>query len=633
MLRSVVLFSFVLLWSSLVTACTTNGDCGSSDNTQSGLCVSGVCQCGIGFSGNQLIDPTSCSLQCSPAAVPDSVAFLIEPNVTVAADSGNLVLSVDMLPYLKQSPASVSLLNPNNGTACALMPQQLGTGKWAQSVLNDASQCGLRYVFSSAFAATVGQACWDAQAPTTETGSQYSVTFNSYKTQVEVVQQGLAPFGQAAARATTTSETSITRVFRRDYTISVATQFSPTTAPFSVIANGALRYRLVKIVYDVLGKMIAATVQTQTANTAKVMNVSVVLGASGSSGIAPVIGDVVWQSQCDASSAAGTCDQYHLIKFQDTPCSVSQAELVLSAAFVCADGRDPSLCGFVNLPTDNTYRLNNIILTYDACARVVQYGVDSSKSYLRLHTDVARTTALSAPATQGTVVYGQCNIQPTSGALFQSVTLSSLAVVQQTSNGPQNLGNQLAATFLTLLSPAQQTSPSNPVWNFDLLIDPAFFGLTNVYYLEATLDLVFTNTGPLTKRLRIPLTSLSMLRQQANVELVALNSRATPTALSQGGIFSQTFRLTASSSSSASVSTSSSGTVSAVQSSNSSSSSTVAIAVGVAVGAAVLCAVGIVIAVVIVRRRKQEQRGRASSDAPLTAVVSSIPSTIFVDAE
>ena len=67
------------------------------------------------------------------------------------------------------------------------------------------------------------------------------ITFNSYRTQVEVIQQGLAPFGQAATpdarrRQTRADETTIERAFRRDYTISVATSFRSQSAPFSVIA-------------------------------------------------------------------------------------------------------------------------------------------------------------------------------------------------------------------------------------------------------------------------------------------------------------------------------------------------------------------------------------------------------------
>merc|ERR1739848_967814 len=45
----------------------------------------GVCQCGVGYAGNRPIDPTACAFSCAPEAVPESVAFLREPNVTVGA--------------------------------------------------------------------------------------------------------------------------------------------------------------------------------------------------------------------------------------------------------------------------------------------------------------------------------------------------------------------------------------------------------------------------------------------------------------------------------------------------------------------------------------------------------------------
>ena len=128
----------------------------------------------------------------------------------------------------------MALLHPVNGSRCSLMSDELGLGRWEQSV--DAAQCRQQYVYRRAFAEAVAQECWESGAPTTETGSQYAVTFNSYRTQVEVVQQGLAPFGQTASRSVARDDTTIERAFRRDYTISVATQFKAQSQPFSVIA-------------------------------------------------------------------------------------------------------------------------------------------------------------------------------------------------------------------------------------------------------------------------------------------------------------------------------------------------------------------------------------------------------------
>ena len=121
-----VLFSFFF---SFCVGCSSDAECGSGDYLQPGLCVSGVCQCGFGFSGNRPVDPLSCALACSPPALTDSVAFLIEPNVTVAANAGKLQLDVDMLPFLKQTPANISFLHPVSGVACRLMPEALGQVK------------------------------------------------------------------------------------------------------------------------------------------------------------------------------------------------------------------------------------------------------------------------------------------------------------------------------------------------------------------------------------------------------------------------------------------------------------------------------------------------------------------------
>ena len=150
--------------------------------------------------------------------------------------SENLVLDISPL---RQTPTSVALLNPVSGSSCALMPAQLGAGVWTQELKGD---CGSHYVLAAPFAASVSQACWEQLASSTESGPQYAVTFNQYRTQVEVIQQGLAPFGLTANRRTAMaardgSDANLTRAFRRDYTISVATQFRPSSAPFTLIAE------------------------------------------------------------------------------------------------------------------------------------------------------------------------------------------------------------------------------------------------------------------------------------------------------------------------------------------------------------------------------------------------------------
>jgi hypothetical protein len=94
-----LVFSLLL---SLCVGCSSNADCGSLDYTQPGRCVFGICQCGVGYSGNRLVI-LLCSLTCQPAPVPDSITFLNEPNVTVTAAGGNLVFDVSLAPFLKQT--------------------------------------------------------------------------------------------------------------------------------------------------------------------------------------------------------------------------------------------------------------------------------------------------------------------------------------------------------------------------------------------------------------------------------------------------------------------------------------------------------------------------------------------------
>ena len=322
------------------------------------------------------------------------------------------------------------------------------------------------------------------------------------------------------------------------FTYSVCDSSSPTplcdSATVTVVVNGygvSLRYRLVTINYDVLGNMINATVPTQTAASARVANVA--LGV-GSSGISTVMAGPTTGAACDADSPPGACDQFHVISFLDNPCAVTGAELVLSVDFECASGAPAASCGFVNANAGGAYQLTQLMLTYDMCARVVEYGVDDQASFLRLHEDAARQTPVSAPVVQGEVLYGRCAISPTTGAQFQSVTLTSLAVIRQSASGPVNMGDQKGASWMTMQSALEQTSPSNPLWDFAMELDGAFFDPTESYYLEATLDLTFANTGPLTRRLVLPIDAKRR-------SLVAMHGRSDEPQR-EAGVASEVFR-------------------------------------------------------------------------------------------
>jgi hypothetical protein len=399
-------------------------------------------------------------------------------------------------------------------------------------------------------------------------------------------------------------------------------------ATLTVVVDGipaevvVLRYRLVTIDYDVLGHAIRATVQTQTPVQAKVANVQLWIGANPSSGLATVIGAPATGAACAPGSPTGFCDQFHVVTFAENPCSVQGGVLVLSADFQCASGGAPASCGYIN--AKSTYRLGNLAIAYDACPRIVQYGINTAASFLHLNTDEARTTVVADPQQQGSVLYGRCSIQPSTGASFQSVTLVTLNAFQQTAGGALNLGDQKGLTQRLLMrSPLTQTSAASGVWDFDLTLDPAFFNITEVYYLEATIDLTFANTGALSKRLTLPVMiskkaeGKGSLRSQLRsggeqVELVVVSRAGSAAAApsSQTGVLSEKFQMlpaprVAAAATTQAVAGSSTGMIAGI-------------AAGVAVAA--LAAAGIIVAVIVSRRRK---RNGETADTPMMVVASS----------
>jgi len=393
------------------------------------------------------------------------------------------------------------------------------------------------------------------------------------------------------------------------------------TVVVNPIGGAGIQYRLVEIDYDVLGNQIGAVIQTRTSATAKVANVAVNTGAS--TGLSTI--EVGPQSgACEPDSPAGSCDQFHSIKFSDDPCSVSNAELVLTAEFKCADGSDPSTCGYSSF--QNSYTMDQLFLTYDACPRVVEYGVNDAASFLRLHDDVPRAVPVSAPALQSSTIYGRCSIEPSAGGSFQSVTLSALNVLQQDAAGPIDLGDQLSSAYVTLLSPVTSNSPTNPIWDFDLFMEPTVFALANTYYLEATLDLTFSNTGPLTRKLRMPLprkmagkSLRSTLSNMNAVELVAMTVRDGEDRQQQG-VFSNVFALRTESKAEE-------GAGGQEEMPASGDSNTAMIA-GIAGIAGLVVVAAFIVVVVVIKKRRRNNRDRAASDAPLTAA---LPSTNDLD--
>merc|ERR1712000_202067 len=108
---------------------------------------------------------------------------------------------------------------------------------------------------------------------------------------------------------------------------------------------------------------------------------------------------------------------------------------------------------------------------------------------------------MGAPATQGETLYGRCSVEPSAGATFQTLT---------------------------------------------------FFSVTESYFLEATLELTFANTGPLTRKLVLPLarranqSSLrSALSDASRTELVAITGRAPDARVEEQGVQSNKFAVRA----------------------------------------------------------------------------------------
>ncbi len=332
-----------------------------------------------------------------------------------------------------------------------------------------------------------------------------------------------------------------------------------------------------------------------------VTNVTVDLGASV--GAPPLLVTSLVSGSC-TNDVAGTCTQMHSLMLPVDPCRVQRAAFVLAATFACdVDGAGALLpCAAAQVP-NTLHSVPNIVVSFDACAVATIYGIDASASSLRLYKDAARTTLVSGLVEQDAVMRGRCVLRASAKSQFDAVTLAQLAVVQDTASGPVNLGNQLAAPFVTLLSNASSSSPFEATWDFDIRVDQAFFAPTGVYYLEATLEMRFANTGALSRRRAV---------------------RATMGGPSTG-LYSQAFRLNLSPTPVAAAANAGTVQITGSGSNNNtaadgalSPTATLAVIASVAAVAAVaaLCAI-VAVAIVAVRRRRRAAHACHNSDAPL----------------
>ena len=168
---------------------------------------------------------------------------------------------------------------------------------------------------------------------------------------------------------------------------------------------------------------------------------------------------------------------------------------------------------------------------------------------------------------------------------------------------------------MVMLSALTSNSPSSPQWDFDLIMEPTFFLITETYYLEATLELTFANTGPLTRTLRMPLIAPSANKKKLSlrsalsnvnaVQLVAISDRDETTNAEQQGIFSNNFSLRAIEKEAETTMAPESG----------SDNSNTAMVAGIAGGVAGLVVVAAFIVVAVVLKRRK--RNAAAMDSPL----------------
>ena len=178
---------------------------------------------------------------------------------------------------------------------------------------------------------------------------------------------------------------------------------------------------------------------------------------------------------------------------------------MLNAGLQCDDPAfvdDPVACGFGNVAPGNVYTLENLLIQYDSCPRSKSYGIDLGQSGLSLYTNSARSNPVSSPLSFDSTVFGRISLRALGSSKFSSATLQSLNLVRQGSPNV-DLGNQLASTIVTLVSPLVNTDRLNPVFDFEATMAPAVFDLNEVYFWQAAIDTVFEETGNLTKRRQV----------------------------------------------------------------------------------------------------------------------------------
>jgi len=511
--------------------CTASSQCGVGTSNP-GICSStGACQCGVGYMGNAsiILDPVACipAIGCVVPPLDNTVDFLNEPSTLIKASAGQFIFEVEFVPYLKQTPAIISFVNPVTNYTCNIMPLYLGTCSITQEISPDSGLCRHKYTYTEAFSKVVFQgACWVELPPSQENGSNYKIFYRSFKSLVEVLQGGYGAFGQVIGGSSSSSfgsnEASLDRKTRRFYVIKIATQFRPQSNPFLVLDGGIVRYRLVKADYALIRGVMSVVVETQVAAGGRIYNSS--YAPALSQGLAPLTLDAE-TGGCEASSSPGFCNQFHHLEFNIDPCNIA-GKLALMVTLSCDDETvNATTCGFTNVNLNSVYALTDMDLIYNACPEQKVYGVNVTESKIRLYTDSLRTQDLTTSTLIGETYFGRTQIFPSVGALFESVTLTALNMIRVASPANIQMGDQIPTNAIVLLSPSVNTSPISPFWDFELFIDANIFNVLDRYYLEAVLEVVFANTGVVSRR---------------KVRF-AIDRKTDPDADVVDGVFSQTF--------------------------------------------------------------------------------------------
>merc|ERR1711991_294277 len=155
--------------------------------------------------------------------------------------------------------------------------------------------------------------------------------------------------------------------------------------------------------------------------------------------------------------------------------------------------------------------------TYDSCPVELAFSIDATRSWVRLYEDVPRTVPVQQ-VDQDDTVHVRVSLEPSEGATFQSVQLTEMRLFRVDSPAAVDLGDLLLSSLMQLQNSSSFVNQQQAVFDLDLLVDRQFFELTYSYYMQATLDVVFQETGQLRRKRQI--TQLRLQTQESSSEAI-----------------------------------------------------------------------------------------------------------------